>query len=189
MDRDRADDARLGELLRAHDPPPPVPAGEMWDAIALDLRRRTSPRARWARRAALLAASLVLGVIVGEQTAGIAPRRDAAAPIPRPASASIPRAYRLALDGHLAEAQPVLAQIERGGPAGTVDESARRLLVTTRVLLASPAADDAAAAALLRDLELVLSQTVADGGTVLAADAIHARGVLPRLRAMAGGRA
>lgn len=188
MDPD-APDARLRELLAAHHPPPSVPAEEVWDAMALELRRRTSPRRRLARRAALLAASLLLGLALGRWSARLPAARVApmvTAPAPA-APAAIPRPYRRALAAHLAEAHPVLAAIERG--AAGDDDRAARLLVTTRVLLASPAAGDPAAAALLRDMELVLAQAAADGTHVLAAEAVRVRGVLPRLRQAQGGPA
>jgi hypothetical protein len=200
----------LGELVRELDPVPEAPREAMWARIqeqrirprrVIPLHRRVAGPA-W-RVAAVLAATLVVGVGIGRLSRGPVPASapDAVAGIPSEDDRSV-APYRMAAITHLVSSQALLATYPTeaaAGRAGEVADWAGTLLMTTRLLRESPAAEDAELGTLLADLEILLAQMAAlpSGGSQRAVqsevdiinDGIDRKNVLPRIRVATAGRA
>jgi hypothetical protein len=208
MTDDEKVDAMIRALADSYNRPPETPRAELWDGIAEARAQRRKavhagrarPRLWWMGWAAGLAATLVMGVVIGRITA----RGGSAAVPPPPAVAAVngqvPAAYRIAVGDHLSRVDTFLSvfSAEAGGvPArnGDLDQPARQLLQQTRLLRDSPAGQDAALGPLLDDIELVLVQIAAYSEAGSAQDlgfieqGIKDRSVLLRLRATLPSRA
>jgi len=208
MTEHRFDDL-MRDAAREYRVPADPPLDAMWQEIerahwGRAARRRDASSRRgmlrivraapWMAAGIGMAATLVVGIAIGRQSAPSVP----ALPIASLASAAEAEStpYDLATGRHLVQAAALLIALP--SQAGTLDagdalvEQAHDLLSTTRILLDSPAADNPDIRALLRDLELVLAQVSrlpARGSepaeVQLINDAILERDVLPRLRMVA----
>jgi len=215
MTEDELDD-RTREALRGYRVPPEPPLDEMWEQIEerhfgapvvslvdREHSRRGTGRRRWFAApswgvvVAAVAASLILGVVVGRMSRGVAPviaengregQYDYWTANAEP--------YRQATTEYLGQTVALLtalpAAVRDGQPDARFVTQASDLLTTTRLLLDSPAAaSDPRLKNLLEDLELVLAQLSRlpseHGGTELnlIAEALEQRDVVPRVRAAA----
>jgi len=211
-------DERTREALRGYRVPPEAPLDEMWEAIeerhfgapvvALADHAKSRDRTVRAERAqrrwrfgapswgvlvAGIAAALILGVVLGRVSRGIAP---VVAPSPEGTYdywTANAEPYRDATTEYLGETVALLASLPAAARDGQPDArfvtQAGELLSTTRLLLDSPAAaSDPRLKNLLEDLELVLaqlSQLPAEHGKTelnLIREALVQRDVVPRLR-------
>ena len=212
-------DERTREALRGYRVPPAAPLDEMWEAIeqrhfgapvvALVDRakargeERPEPRRRrfgapsWTLAVVGMAATLLLGVSIGQMSRGLAPDIAALPPEGRydywSANAE---PYRQATTDYLGETAALLTALPAAARDGQPDmrfvSQAGDLLSTTRLLLDSPAAaSDPRLKNLLEDLELVLAQLARlpaehRGPELnLIAEALVQRDVVPRLRSAA----
>ncbi len=188
-------DPMLAELVRQMDRPPDPPRDAMWAAISAE-RQRARDRARFGRQwpkwlvwAPALAASLVLGIVVGRWSMTSVESPVTVAGLPDDRSREV---YTQVAMQHLSSAEALLVafpQDARAGRTADVAHWAAELLTDTRLLADSPAGDDAELGRLLGDLELVLAQiaalaTAPRGTDVgLIEDGISSTDVLVRLRA------
>jgi hypothetical protein len=195
-------DGAIRKLAESYNRPPATPRGELWARIAAERAQRparphvTAGRVRWVAWAVGLAATLVIGVVIGRVSAG--PGTPSASPVaaaaPQAATgAQLPAAYRIAVGDHLSRVETFLSVFaaDVGGPPaarGDFEQPARQLLQQTRLLRDSPAGQDVALGALLDDIELVLMQIAVYGERGDAQDlgfieqGIKDRSVLLRLR-------
>lgn len=195
------DDRRLDELLddaaRTYRAPPEAPLDALWARVEAEtfapVRSRPGPARRWAF-AAVLAASLLMGVALGRASVSGAGKSVAAGggagatPASRVADNPNQRTTRelLARTAVLLAALPTEART--AGGERRVAVQAAQLLTTTRLLLDSPVASDQRMRSLLQDLELVLAQVARIRETQTAAelllinDALEERNVVPRIR-------
>jgi len=197
----------LRDAVRGYHEPPALNGADldaMWDAIEPEAfpRRFASPSAerravrdRWysARVLLPLAATLVLGVVIGRYTRrGAPPTVAPATTIARADSVAVPEPYQSTTSQYLGQTAALLVALPAEARKGHADAQfvgrAHDLLLTTRLLLDSPAASDARLRGLLEDLELVLAQVVRlqserrPGELELIRQALDQRDVLPRLR-------
>jgi hypothetical protein len=169
-------DAAIREQAEAHNRPPEVPREAIWARIQAErVVRREHPawgtgRLRWAVWAAGIAATLVIGVMVGR----LSVRPEVAShPVTAPGLVSdsggdrlpqIAAAYQVAAGDHLSRVETFLTVFAGEVQAGRVGDAdlempARQLIRRTRLLRQSPAgADDVMLRALLDDIEFVLLQ-------------------------------
>jgi len=205
-EHDRLPDA-LRDAARGYHEPPTLHTGEldaMWDAIEPQAfpRRFASPsaerrayRERWlsARTLLPLAATLVLGVLIGRYSRrGATAVESPVANVARVDSVAVPEPYQSTTSQYLGQTAALLVALPEEMRNGRTDaqflDHAHDLLLTTRLLLDSPAASDARLRGLLEDLELVLAQVVRlqsdqrPGELELIRQALDQRDVLPRLR-------
>lgn len=196
-------DERLRQLAQSYNAPPPtVPRESMWARIEAERRSRRERAAvppptrwRWTRPALAIAATLLLGVLLGRWS-----MREGATPTsttPQVAASapgvdSLPRAYQVATIQHLGQAEALLTTFRAEARSGEVTAEirpwAQELLTSTRLLLDSPAAADPQVGPLLLRLELVLAQIVQlpsprdTQELELIDDALEASDVLTQLR-------
>jgi len=203
-------DERTREALRGYRVPPAPPLDAMWEAIeerhfgtpVVSLSGRADERGRAARRWRLgapswgvlvagMAAALILGVLVGRGSRGIAPVTPPEGRYDYWSANAEP--YRDATTEYLGQTVALLttlpAAARDGQPDARVVTQAGDLLSTTRLLLDSPAAaSDPRLKTLLEDLELVLAQLArlpSEHGKTelnLIKEALVQRDVVPRLR-------
>jgi hypothetical protein len=208
MTDDEKLDAMIRELAASYNRPPETPRAEMWQRIERARSDRRAPvrvagrpmRPRWVVWAVGLAATLVMGVVIGRVTAGGGSgpvTLPAAAP---PATGQMPAAYRIAVGDHLNRVETFLAVFsadagQASTGSGDIERPARQLLQQTRLLRDSPAGQDVALGQLLDDIELVLVQIAAYAEAGNSQDlgfieqGIKDRSVLLRLRAALPSRA
>jgi hypothetical protein len=196
------DDKALNNLLtdaaRTYRPPPDAPLDAIWARVEAEaFTERPSRRAPgWRVFAGAIAATLVLGVLLGRETA----RRDLPAPPAttsahtpaRLASASGSDPYQRTTEEFLGRTAVLLAALPSKGRPGTNDaqlqEQARQLLGTTRLLLDSPVGHEQRMKDLLEDLELVLAQVARlqsqrpGEALTMINEALEERDVVPRIR-------
>jgi hypothetical protein len=169
-------DAAIREQAEAHNLPPEPPRDAMWGRIQAErVVRREHPveapgRLRWAVWAAGIAATLVIGVMVGRlsvrpqmasnpDTAFVLVSDSGTEPLPQVAAA-----YQVATGEHLSRVETFLTVFAGEVVSGRVGQAdlempARQLIRRTRLLRQSPAAvDDVVLRALLDDVEFVLLQ-------------------------------
>lgn len=202
MDDKKLDDI-LSDAVRTYRPPPDAPLDAIWARVeaeafaARPVRRAPS----WRAFAGAIAATLVLGVLIGRATAGgdlMAPPSTTAANTPaRLASTTAGDPYERTTQEFLGKTAVLLAALPASGHAGTNDaqlaSQARTLLGTTRLLLDSPVAQQQSMKDLLQDLELVLAQVARlqsqRPGEALALinEALEERDVVPRIRSAVAG--
>ena len=209
-------DERTREALRGYRVPPEPPLDEMWEQIeerhfgapVVSLVDRTESRGGVRRRrwltapswgvvVAAVAASLILGVVVGRMSRGVAPViADNGREGQYDYWTANAEPYRQATTEYLGQTVALLTALPAAARDGQPDArfvtQASDLLTTTRLLLDSPAAaSDPRLKSLLEDLELVLAQLSRlpseHGGTELnlIAEALEQRDVVPRVRAAA----
>jgi hypothetical protein len=145
------------------------PPADLWPGIRARLAaeaaarpgRATARPIGWVVASGGLAAALVLGIIIGRQSAD--PGIDAAG-TPVVAEAEItghvlPAAYRRAVGEHLREAETVLVLFNSSvEPDAGLVGLARELAATSRLLSGSRAGEDPEVRAMLLELELLLMQ-------------------------------
>lgn len=209
------DDAALGAPLpddwlaaaqAYHRPPAVAPVAEIEAAVAARLAHRVVPlhRRPAVRGVLALAATLLIGVLIGRATLGPGipgggsrsggafvatadgPTREAPAP-----SATV----EVATQQHLARTEALLTAVRaatiRGRAPADLGPWARDLLTSTRLFLDSPVARDPAEHALLEELELLLMAVVQasasrrSADTDLLAQQLRRSQLLPRLRTLA----
>ncbi|MBD3236034.1 MAG: hypothetical protein GF330_04975 [Candidatus Eisenbacteria bacterium] len=178
-------DRLLAGLPDDYHPPPPAPRDRIWRRI--ETRRRAERVARWPRRilrpAAVAAAALLVGILVGRQlwptrepgptsvgarvpasTQGMRPTPAAEGRAAAPASPHAGHSLQWTAARLLGRAETFLTYVRdaQAGDATNMRRTqwARDLLSETRMLLDAPAGRGTAMDALLRDLELVLVQIV-----------------------------
>jgi hypothetical protein len=174
--------------------PSEIPREAMWEAIAPQLAaprptpRRWTPHG-WGLLGAAIAASLLLGVALGRQTAG--GRLPPAIERPAVAASSAAAPYRRTTEELLGQTAVLLVGLpeQHGAVLGNeaLVHQGLELLQTTRLLLDSPVASDPRMHALLEDLELVLVQVAGleprtREDLSLIRDAVSQRDLVPRLR-------
>jgi hypothetical protein len=197
-------DPKLAEAARAYNRPPETPREEIWAGIEAARRRKREEKvlpfrrpdfsaARWALRAAGVAALIALGIGIGWLT----PRPGRPTPESVAAGPETPNrtdnvAVTLAATQHLSRAEALLTGFRTDAKADLNDagfrSAARDLLSTTRLMLDSPDLTDVQTRALLQDLELVLVQITqlraGEGSDEidLITEGLNQRGLMPRLR-------
>jgi hypothetical protein len=181
-------DLELGKLASAYNCPPPTPREEMWEAIAAARSPRPARRWGWPPAGVGMAATFLIGMLIGGGLPGGTDQGVVAVPGDATALALVdPETAR-----HLARVDLLLRAIRDDAGqnvlASDVTESARRLLAETRFLVDLPPQDQLPEVTeLLHDIELVLAQiAVLDGEADrdelrLVEEGIDAREVLPRL--------
>jgi hypothetical protein len=201
MTDDEKMDATIRQLAESYNRPPETPRAALWERIAAErVQRRGRPRVmarvRWVAWVVGLAATLVIGVVIGRVTVGSgspAAGPVAAAAPEAAAGGQLPAAYRVAVGDHLSRVETFLSVFaaDAGGPVaarGDFEQPTRQLLQQTRLLRDSPAGNDVALRGLLDDIELVLMQIAVYGERGDAQDlgfieqGIKDRSVLLRLR-------
>ncbi|HEY2848511.1 MAG TPA: hypothetical protein VGI97_01440 [Gemmatimonadaceae bacterium] len=196
------DDEKLDELLadavRSYRPPPAAPLDAIWsrvEAEAFDARPgRRAPG--WRAFAGAIAATLVLGVLIGRTTAArSAPTLSGTAPASahaRLVSTGPADPYQRTTQEFLGRTATLLVALPSKDHPGTNDAKlagqAQQLLGTTRLLLDSPVGRDQRMKDLLEDLELVLAQVARlqpqrpGESLTLINEALEERDVVPRIR-------
>ncbi len=198
------DDNKLDELLndavRSYRPPPAAPLDAIWARVEAEaFAPRTVRRSPgWAAFGGAIAATLLLGVLVGRATAP----RDRSAPLAsasRAGSAPVHLAsntpadpYQRTTQEFLGRTAVLLAGLPSKDHPGTNDArlagQAQQLLGTTRLLLDSPVGHEQRMKDLLEDLELVLAQVARlqpqrpGESLTLINEALEERDVVPRIR-------
>ena len=196
------DDNRLDELLTdavlTYRPPPDASLDVIWSRVEAEaFRAQPSKRAPgWRVFVGAIAATLVLGVLIGRVTAN----RDLSTPLASTSSrtpgqlTSAPAVdpYQRTTQEFLGRTAVLLAALPSPGKPGIHDErlteQARQLLGTTRLLLDSPVGHEQRMKDLLEDLELVLAQVARlqsqrpGEALTLINEALEERDVVPRIR-------
>ncbi|MGH7655831.1 MAG: hypothetical protein ACREN6_14330 [Gemmatimonadaceae bacterium] len=198
------DDNKLDELLadavHSYRPPPAAPLDAIWTRVEAEaFAARPARRAPgWTAFAGAIAATLVLGVLVGRTTATrTTPSLSGAAPAPAPARARLASTvsadpYQRSAQEFLGRTATLLVALPTKDRPGTNDAKlagqAQQLLGTTRLLLDSPVGRDQRMKDLLEDLELVLAQVARlqpqrpGESLTLINEALEERDVVPRIR-------
>ena len=197
------EDHKLDELLedaRTSYRVPPAPAVEaIWQAVEAEafaprIQTRNTHRALdWRFAGMLAAASLVIGIVGGRWSTGVAPTAtmDAAAEaeaLVTPASLPYSRTTEEVLGRTAVLLAALRSDDSRGVNTLQVSDQATRLLGNVRLLLDSPAAADPQMQALLLDLELTLAQVArmqparGESELTLINDAVAERDIVPRIR-------
>jgi hypothetical protein len=193
----------IEQVLRDHgdsyNAPPPEgpPLEEMWNVIRTNMPGRVSRRwwqpGRRVRLAAALAATMLVGFVLGRASQRIAaPTEAARVAAARSTSAEESAMYSQTTSAYLLRTAALLLALPgRSEPAARLDTvllaRASDLLSTTRLLIDSPAAVDPDIRNLMSDLELVLAQIVqlrsqTDQGELdLITDVLQERELLPRI--------
>jgi hypothetical protein len=175
MDSERDDpklDALLDDAARTYRVPPEPPLDVIWSRVEAQVFTQAPVRRTvfdWRTLGAAIAASLVIGVVMGRASAranrgpvisvntAVAVKATSVA-APQAAAAS----YQRATEEFLGSTALLLAALPRNGsaerPSALLPEQATQLLTTTRLLLDSPVGSNPRMKALLQDLELVLAQ-------------------------------
>jgi len=203
------DDKQLDELLtdatRSYRPPPDAPLDAIWSRVDAELfaakPKRYNPG--WRAFAGAIAATLVLGVLIGRGTA----TRELALPF-APAQQTTPgqlasnnsnaaAPYQRTMQEFLGSTAVLIAALPANGRPGTNDtkiaEQARQLLGTARLLLDSPVGREQRTKDLLEDLELVLAQVARlqsqrpGEALTMINESLEERDVVPRIRTAVAG--
>lgn len=201
-------DERFEELMRdaaqTYNAPPVVDLDEMWGDIEARVGRdadgavprRAAPRSSRLAQGFAIAATLVVGVVLGRASIGVG-AKAAASPAVVATVASAPMAQSLPYEEetsrYLGQTAALLIALPSEVKAGRADAQfvgrASDLLARTRLLMDSPAASDPRMHDLLEDLELVLAQvvrlqndTTSSTELDLISRALEQRDVIPRLR-------
>jgi hypothetical protein len=184
MNRDQGDE-RLRALVGDYRLPPPTPREEIWAAIQPALAARRRPRRLWLAAVTGMAATFLIGLLVG-----------GGALTGPPAGAAEGGAAFALVDAetgrHLARVEMLLRALRTEAASGVVPTgmatTARVLLAENRFLADLPPEDQLPEITrLLADIELVLAQiAVLEGGADreelrLIEEGIEIREVLPRL--------
>ena len=201
------DDKRLDELLadatHTYRAPPEAPLDAIWSRVDAELfavkpvRRAPS----WRTFAGAIAATLVLGVLIGRGTA----TRELALPS-APAQKATPAQlasntaaapYQRTMQEFLGSTAVLIAALPANGRPGTNDkkiaEQAQKLLGTARLLLDSPVGREQRTKDLLEDLELVLAQVARlqsqrpGEALTMINESLEERDVVPRIRTAVAG--
>jgi hypothetical protein len=156
------------------------------------------PASRWVAFSGVIAATLLIGVLIGRTTApkggpAMAPLVEqplAGASVAPVVPSTDP--YQRVSDELLGRSAVLLAALPESGGRGEADgrlaEQGAQLLTTTRLLLDSPVGTDPRMRPLLEDLELVLVQVARIRGPhqqddmSLIHDALDQRDIVPRIR-------
>jgi hypothetical protein len=191
-------DEVLNDAVRTYRPPPDAALDAIWSRVETEaFTAQPVKRAPgWRVFAGAIAATLVLGVLIGRGTAN----HDLSAPLASSSSrtpaqlASTPAAdpYQQTTQEFLGRTAVLLAALPGPGKPGINDEKrteqARQLLATTRLLLDSPVGHEPRMKDLLEDLELVLAQVARlqpqrpGEALTLINEALEERDVVPRIR-------
>jgi hypothetical protein len=201
------DDKRLDELLtdaaHTYRPPPDAPLDAMWSRVDGELFAvkplRRAPG--WRTFAGAIAATLVLGVLIGRTTASrelalpFAPKQTATPAQLASNTAAAP--YQRTMQEFLGSTAVLIAALPANGRPGTNDtkiaEQARALLGTARLLLDSPVGKEQRTKDLLEDLELVLAQVARlqsqrpGEALTMINESLEERDVVPRIRTAVAG--
>jgi hypothetical protein len=203
------DDSKFDEFLRretdAYGAPVTPPADAIWAAIEHDVARAIQPgaasggsmstgrRSFWIGIGLAVAATLVIGVVLGRWSAAPRATPPVAALLESPDdSARAAAVAQASVLQYLGEAEVFLTAVRADLKSGRKDsdraERSRELLTRTRLLLASREARSPAVDVLLRDLELLLAEISAlpeSGRTLderLLDDRLQHGTILPRIR-------
>lgn len=201
------DDKQLDELLtdatHSYRPPPGAPLEAIWSRVDAELfavkPARTAPG--WRVFAGAIAATLVLGVLIGRGTA----TRELALPLTAKqaatpaqlASNTAAAPYQRTMQEFLGSTAVLIAALPANGRPGTNDkkiaEQAQKLLGTARLLLDSPVGREQRTKDLLEDLELVLAQVARlqsqrpGEALTMINESLEERDVVPRIRTAVAG--
>jgi hypothetical protein len=201
------DDKQLDELLtdatHTYRPPPDAPLDAIWSRVSDELFA-VKPATRtpgWRTFAGAIAATLVLGVLIGRTTAArelalpFAPKQTATPAQLASNTAAAP--YQRTMQEFLGSTAVLIAALPANGRPGTNDtkiaEQARALLGTARLLLDSPVGKEQRTKDLLEDLELVLAQVARlqsqrpGEALTMINEALEERDVVPRIRTAVAG--
>jgi hypothetical protein len=143
---------------------------EMWTVISRSWSEQAARRKRakaalgWGAAGLGLAATLLVGIVVGRWSARVGDPEPPAAAILRDSIVLNPplsMPYRIAVGEHFRDAETLLLLFDASGEADPDPELAslaRELAATSRMLMASSVGRDADIRSILLDLELVLVQ-------------------------------
>jgi hypothetical protein len=201
------DDKRLDELLtdatRSYRPPPDAPLDAIWSRVDAELfavkPMRRAPG--WRTFAGAIAATLVLGVLIGRTTATreltLPPSPKQSATPAQLASNTAAAPYQRTMQEFLGSTAVLIAALPANGRPGTNDkkiaEQAQKLLGTARLLLDSPVGREQRTKDLLEDLELVLAQVARlqsqrpGEALTMINESLEERDVVPRIRTAVAG--
>ena len=201
------DDKQLDELLsdakRSYRAPPDAPLETIWSRVDAELFAvQPSRRAPgWRVFAGAIAATLVLGVLIGRVSAtrelSLPFAAKSAATPAQLASTAAGAPYQRTMQEFLGSTAVLIAALPANGRPGTNDtkltEQARQLLGTARLLLDSPLGREQRTKDLLEDLELVLAQVARlqsqrpGEALTMINEALEERDVVPRIRSAVAG--
>jgi len=167
---------------------------EMWKVVSRSWMEQAAQRRRrrvagaWGGAGLALAASLVVGILIGRGSFVPVPVDEPVARTPR---SGLPMAYRLVVGEHFKEAETVLALFAAESSADAdLGTAARRLATTTRLLISSRAGEEPEVRRMLLELEILLAQIArlvderdAEERQVVR-EGLEDTAVLPRLRQM-----
>lgn len=167
---------------------------EMWKVVSRSWteqaaqRRRRRAAGAWGGAGLALAASLVVGIVIGRGSFGPAPLDEPVARAPR---SGLPTAYRVVVGEHFKEAETVLALFAAESPADAdLSAAARRLAATSRLLISSRAGQEPEVRRMLLELEILLAQIARlvderdAAERQVVREGLEDTAVLPRLRQM-----
>jgi hypothetical protein len=201
------DDKQLDKLLadaeRSYRVPPDAPLDAIWSRVDTELFAEKSARRApgWRTFAGAIAATLVLGVLIGRTTASRENSlsfalKQTATPA-QLASNTAAAPYQRTMQEFLGSTAVLIAALPANGRPGTNDtriaEQARALLGTARLLLDSPLGREQRTKDLLEDLELVLAQVARlqsqrpGEALTMINEALEERDVVPRIRTAVAG--
>lgn len=193
------DDRQLDDLLdraaRSWRTPPEAPVDRIWDGVVAEAFA-PAPRRRhgWLPMTAAVAASLLIGVMVGRRSvppATVAMGDPVGVVAPATPTVQVDDPYHRTTEALLGETALLLAALPesdaRTATPETVAAQGAELLRTTRLLLDSPVGSDPRMRTLLEDLELVLAQVARlrvrqPDELTLIHDALDQREIVPRIR-------
>jgi hypothetical protein len=196
-------DELLTDARRSYRAPPDAPLDAIWSRVDADLFAAKPVRRApgWRTFAGAIAATLVLGVLIGRTTAA----RELALPFAlkqaatpaQLASNTAAAPYQRTMQEFLGSTAVLIAALPANGRPGTNDtkiaEQARALLGTARLLLDSPVGREQRTKDLLEDLELVLAQVARlqsqrpGEALTMINEALEERDVVPRIRTAVAG--
>jgi hypothetical protein len=201
------DDKQLDELLtdakRSYRAPPNAPLDAIYSRVDAELfaEKLSKPAPGWSTFAGAIAATLVLGVLIGRNTAAreialpFAPKQTATPAQLASNTAAAP--YQRTMQEFLGSTAVLIAALPANGRPGTNDtkiaEQARALLGTARLLLDSPVGREQRTRDLLEDLELVLAQVARlqsqrpGEALTMINESLEERDVVPRIRTAVAG--
>lgn len=194
-------DEKLQELANEYHAPGDVPREEMWARIKkervtgnrLPVAGNSRPRLRYVTWAVGLAATLLLGVLIGRSTqpAGYAARQPADSSAAAGGRTTSPAAINVAARAHLRQSEAYLTLFRSSVRQGDLNDlgipAARQLLATNRLLMNAPGTDPRLRA-LMGDLDLILAEIAQLQASErpedieLITDGLDRAGVLTRLR-------
>jgi hypothetical protein len=205
MKQDRFDEL-MNDATETFRAPPTPDYDAMWKSIERKTFTASTPavhRSTWnVRRVSAIAATLVVGILLGRASMSIghsAAAADTVKPITVAAAktdSSADAPFDVETSRYLGQTAALLialpSSVKPNGADTKIVARASELLTRTRLLMDSPAASDPQMRSLLEDLELVLAQVVRlqdDKSTRTDMDlirrALEQRDVIPRLRTAA----